>query len=606
MLKPNKDRLDYGNLLMPPEGFKLDKAIATSYSLDLDTLISIPVALFFAHSLDIDVKQDIVQVLDSIRRANDAVKVYCQKGQICVPDNQHRLYSFIEPCVVQITPTQRSSFHPKIWVIRYKGGEDEIKYKVIVLSRNLTFDRSMDVAFLLEGDCEKGRPNNFRETKPLVDFVKYLSEQETASWHKSFIQDLGKTKFTLSHNEFESFQFLPTGIPGYKANILFDNRNYDDLLIVSPFLTNGGLKIARSHSGSKPRLISREFELKKVSPDILKGFSSFHLVNDYVNGEEKIDTETEENLSIQYQDIHSKIYSYKYGRDASLLLGSSNCSERAMYNNVEFMICLNGKDSKVGPDVIFSELFNDELNIFQKYDPTNQLSEQEKEILTEEEMLSGLKVELVNSSIEARASKQEDGNYQIEFKYDLTLVHSNNEIEISAELFGSTGQKQILKTGIVNGWNVYNISELDLSSFLIIQIKTKYTSIGFAVKIKISNLPNTRYSKIFRAIISNPQNFLKYIRFLLADNYWEEQLSFSDTDEKGKSKGGTFMSWINYESPIYENMLQAVSREPEKLKEIQNVMETIEKEENETNTIIPEDFRKLWSVFENVNQKENR
>ncbi len=56
MLQPNKDRLDYGNLLMPPEGFQLDNAIATSYSLDLDALISIPVALYFAHSLDLNVK----------------------------------------------------------------------------------------------------------------------------------------------------------------------------------------------------------------------------------------------------------------------------------------------------------------------------------------------------------------------------------------------------------------------------------------------------------------------------------------------------------------------------------------------------------------------
>ena len=162
MLQPNKDRLDYGNLLMPPEGFQLDNAIATSYSLDLDALISIPVALYFAHSLDLNVKQDVVQVLDSIRRASTTVKVYCQKGQIKVPDNQHRHYMFIEPCVVQVPPTHRDSFHPKVWVIRYKNNSNEIKYRVIILSRNLTFDRSWDVAFQLDGDCIQDRKNNFR------------------------------------------------------------------------------------------------------------------------------------------------------------------------------------------------------------------------------------------------------------------------------------------------------------------------------------------------------------------------------------------------------------------------------------------------------------
>ena len=46
MLDVKKDRLDYGELLMPPEGFQLSSGIATTYSLDLHTLLAIPVALF--------------------------------------------------------------------------------------------------------------------------------------------------------------------------------------------------------------------------------------------------------------------------------------------------------------------------------------------------------------------------------------------------------------------------------------------------------------------------------------------------------------------------------------------------------------------------------
>lgn len=38
-----QDRLDYGRLLIPPEDHRLDRAIAVTYSLDLNTLLSIPV-----------------------------------------------------------------------------------------------------------------------------------------------------------------------------------------------------------------------------------------------------------------------------------------------------------------------------------------------------------------------------------------------------------------------------------------------------------------------------------------------------------------------------------------------------------------------------------
>lgn len=40
MLKTEKDRLNYGNILLPPEGYKLEKAVGTSYSLDLEPMDS--------------------------------------------------------------------------------------------------------------------------------------------------------------------------------------------------------------------------------------------------------------------------------------------------------------------------------------------------------------------------------------------------------------------------------------------------------------------------------------------------------------------------------------------------------------------------------------
>ena len=47
MLDFKKHRLDYGAMLVPPSGYRLAKAVAATYTLDLNTLLSIPVALFF-------------------------------------------------------------------------------------------------------------------------------------------------------------------------------------------------------------------------------------------------------------------------------------------------------------------------------------------------------------------------------------------------------------------------------------------------------------------------------------------------------------------------------------------------------------------------------
>jgi hypothetical protein len=47
MFHPKQNRIDYGDQLVPPEGYELSYAVGTSYSLDLEALMILPVALFY-------------------------------------------------------------------------------------------------------------------------------------------------------------------------------------------------------------------------------------------------------------------------------------------------------------------------------------------------------------------------------------------------------------------------------------------------------------------------------------------------------------------------------------------------------------------------------
>ena len=59
MLNPNNDRLDYGQVLAPPDKYRLDFAIGTTYSLDLDALVGACIALGLSEETDSDfVKAD--------------------------------------------------------------------------------------------------------------------------------------------------------------------------------------------------------------------------------------------------------------------------------------------------------------------------------------------------------------------------------------------------------------------------------------------------------------------------------------------------------------------------------------------------------------------
>ena len=52
MLHPKNNRIDYGEQLIPPEGYELAYAVGTTYSFDLEALMILPVALFYAQKLD--------------------------------------------------------------------------------------------------------------------------------------------------------------------------------------------------------------------------------------------------------------------------------------------------------------------------------------------------------------------------------------------------------------------------------------------------------------------------------------------------------------------------------------------------------------------------
>ena len=47
MFRPdsNCDRTDYSSILMPPDGYRLDRAVGATYSLDMETLTAVAICL---------------------------------------------------------------------------------------------------------------------------------------------------------------------------------------------------------------------------------------------------------------------------------------------------------------------------------------------------------------------------------------------------------------------------------------------------------------------------------------------------------------------------------------------------------------------------------
>jgi hypothetical protein len=98
MLHPKYNRIDYGEQLIPPIGYELAYAVGTSYSLDLEALMILPVALFYAQKLDGNPEELRYDMLDAITKAADKIILFYQNGQLKVPKKWHSACNHAQSC----------------------------------------------------------------------------------------------------------------------------------------------------------------------------------------------------------------------------------------------------------------------------------------------------------------------------------------------------------------------------------------------------------------------------------------------------------------------------------------------------------------------------
>ena len=118
MLSPN-NRSVYTDALTPPAGYVLDTAVAATFSMDLTTLLSVPLQLVLQSTEDQnELMRDPISLYEALQRATERVFVFVQHGRIQAPRSDHLLYSLLEPMITEVNAPRGGAFHPKLWVLR--------------------------------------------------------------------------------------------------------------------------------------------------------------------------------------------------------------------------------------------------------------------------------------------------------------------------------------------------------------------------------------------------------------------------------------------------------------------------------------------------------
>lgn len=591
MLDFQKDRLDYGAMLCPPEGYQLDRALATTYSLDLNALLAIPVALFYAQTLEGDLSGERLALLEAVRQLGEKVTLFHQAGKVQVPAQYNRLYAYLEDCLVPVVPqSPGQSFHPKIWVIRFlpEHQDNPVRFRLLVLSRNLTFDRSWDLAASLEGEVtEQPQPVN----SPLVDFLHYLLEQkeETSRDERAFLQQLGKVDFKVPAG-FATLKFHPIGIPGHTGGV--PDYNPEHLVIVSPFVQDAPLQKFLSDDLQQAFLFSRYEELHGLSPETLSAYNAYHLNPVVVDGERALDIEGD----IDSQDIHAKLFVQTRKGRSRWLLGSANATSPASGGrNVEFMLELSGHAGAIqGPRLVETLLGEDlKKGIFVAYQRPEDLVPDPTTVALERRLRS-LENRLVNTGLRGELNSAANG-----VNYDL-LVTAKSDMSIPQDFrievypLGHEKLKQPFSGSAENPLHFDNLALVDLSRFVAVSIRhpALLETRRFLLQLDVA-LPQERLSRIFTLLLKNQARFFEYLRFLLAQNPDKDLLLSGTANGKGDSTG---LSGHFAVGAVYEDLLIAASRSPEKLQSVDAVLRRLQAESAEE-VIVPPEFLEFWGHF---------
>jgi hypothetical protein len=403
------------------------------------------------------------------------------------------------------------------------------------MSRNITFDRSWDTILTIEGEVKKGL---FSKNKPLAEFIKALPGLSKNRLNRSFSRKIEEIAEEIRHvdfeppSQFEDFKFWPLGIDGNRIFPIIDD--YRSLLVVSPFLTNGLLKRVALKK-SENILVSRFEELDILQPETREKYKKIYYMDEAAGDEDessietssdssrKSDLDKESNLS----GLHAKLFIAESGWDAHVWTGSANATSNAFKMNVEFLVELVGKRSRVGIKKFMGEIKDDNekkgntsfIDLLYEYESPKQPvkeKEREKEL---ERKLESITKQIANTNFRVQViSDTKKKTYMLQL--DAAGIKRINDIEsVTCRLWPiSLNPFKSLAFDLSNPRLPAKFSELPfdkLTGLFAFKLKVENVEKSFVLNLPIKGLPPDREKKMLQALISSQDKFLQYLLILL-------------------------------------------------------------------------------------------
>lgn len=599
MLAPD-DRSTLLELLEPPDGFDLDAAVGLTYTLDLDALLTLPTAFAISGALSSDEVEDgpltPLGLLDALRTYADRITVCCDASRISLPAKARSgVFAFLEDSVLPVRAPRGGAFHPKLWAIRFSDGDGAFVHRLIISSRNLTFDRSWDTVISL---------NESEHTKtglalPQVEVLlracvgDELSIGTVRPEHRGRVQSISST---IGAARFDA----PPGFDEMSLHVLGVSQHHRSrwpfpsaasrLLVVSPFLKRTMLDRLPCSWGNVT-IVSRPDEIDNALGDLATADTEDErrrepvpVVRTINPSVVDVDTEAKDTLA----GLHAKLFVADVaGGKSHVYSGSANATAAAFDRNVEVMLELVGRTKEVGTEQILGSDGIGPLLVPHSWGDALEPPD------TDDSAVAKVRVALCGLQLSADVSVRSDGRYDVRYRQVGSLPDLGDVSDVQLSLRPITLAGWTDTSGIGSIDHTFALSESAISAFLGVKVTCRGESEEFLLVGTLFGAPEGRMDRIVAGLLASPERLVRYLMMLLLDPT-QDRFDASIRGVLERSHQTTVASLPTV--PLMEVMAKALVNNRARLAEVEGLFTALSEQSDLVDAGLAQLWQSIWQA----------
>ena len=595
MLQPT-NRLTLIDAMRPPAGFGFESAMAVTFTLDLRALLAAPAAFALTGpdgAVSDGSQHEPIELIHALRSHAGKITVFSQVGEIALPPSR-RVFAFLERSVVPIDAPRHGIVHPKVWVLRYEARDEppdgqvrEQRLRVLIASRNLTFDTSWDTVLRLDETAD-ATGALLAPVGDLFESLLSFGDGAASADHQQRVHSLSAALRTATFA-------LPSGVDDLRVHVLGITQqpsplpsNAERSLIISPFVTDDFF--GRVHPSPVDELVSRAESLDLLGPGAFAKVATAYTFDDG----SAADLASEEGQSSPHDPgrslvgLHAKVFAFEDKGRARLFVGSANATGAAFSSNVEILIELVGPAAVLGIDRLCGGTEDERglRDMFSTYDRPELVVDEPSESAS----LDSVRRAIARLPIEGFVT--ESGTEWAVTYRSAEPVPVVDGTEIHCWPLASAGNRRRVAMG--EPFEVrFETSLESISGFLAFELAHEGgTLTGFVMPVPLVGVPEHRERFLLRALVGNAERFLRYLLALLDEDSGQMDLLDAvervGTDASVEGHGAASL-------PVLEKLLRTMRRDPAKLAGLHPLVSDLAED-----GALPPGFAELWAAIYDV------